>query len=341
MAIDSTESTVYKLRRFTNSSDDDFRKALRIYVENTDLNIVTNTNEIIYGLDFYNRKFLDADFAVVGFYMNKVVIGYGQFIYFKQEKLVFIDYLVIDKAYRKNNTFYEFTEKLKEYFHSNNYQPMYVVAEVSTQGALNEQDYSPKTRNLIRLLKMNNFGLINSPYFQPSLGGASFESNLPAVLMLYPADEYQTLKKESFLLILKTIYFKHYGRWYTMILSENDAHNYGVHLHNLYSQVIEKLKNIITIPLDSYSGLSDEKSIQVPERPHKTVLFFFLGFLLLLVFLGGVSFLMKLILNIEYKDQSTLLIFTSMAYLALLSFYSKKASGILNKAVEKVVEKIT
>lgn len=342
MPVNEIEATVYKLKRFTSSSDKDFVKALKIYIENTDPNIVISTNEICHGVDFYNERFTDADFTAVGLYLNKVLIGYCQFVYFKEEQLVFIDYLVIEKNYRGNNTFYSFIEKIREYFDVKSYYPSYFVTEVSLQGAMNESEYTSKTRNLIRLLKMNNFGVIGSPYFQPMLGLSNYESNLQAVLMLYPAEEHRVIKKETFLMMLKTIYFKHYERWYTMVaLNEKDTKDYSLHLYDLFGKINEKLKNTPSIKLNSYSDTFYEKGVSKPERAPKKVLYFLVGFVALIAFLGVIAFLLRSVFKMEYKDQFYFLISVSVLYLMILSIFSDKASKILNKALEKGIDKVT
>lgn len=341
MAVSEVESTVYRLKRFTSSDDKDFLRALKIYLENTDHNIITSTNEITYGLDFYNSKFSDLDFTALGLYLNKILIGYCQLVYFKEEKLVFIDYLVIDKSYRRNNTFYEFIEKIKEYFDAKDFHPFYIIVEVSLQGASTERESPGKTRHLIRLLKMNNFGLIGSPYFQPMLGVTNYESNLDSILMLYPADEHKAIKRETFLMILKTVYFKHYKRWYDMFLSEKEATEYSIHLHDLFGKISEHIKAQPSISLESYTDLDYDKSSIKPQKMHRKVLYFLLGFVGLIIFIGIISFVLKRGFNMEYKDQFYFLIFVSGFYLAVLSLFSDKASGIVNRAIEKSIDKIT
>ncbi len=341
MNTEETEPTVYKLKRINSSTDKDYPRALKIYLDNIDYNVITNTNEITHCIDSYNKLYPDAEFTVVGFYMNKVLIGFSQFIYFKKEKFMFIDYLVIEKIYRKNNTFYEFLAKIREYIDSVNYDLRYIVGEISLQGASEEKEYSPNTRNLIRLLKMNNFGTIEAPYYQPMLGVNNYESYLKAILMLYPVDEYRIIKKETFLMILKTVYFKHYENWYKLFLNDAEIREYSMHIHDLFREISEKIKSSTSIDLQSYNELMNEKTVNIPKKVPKKILYFLIGLILLTVLLSVVSFSLKSILKMDYKDQSSFLIFVSLTYLVILSFLSNKASTLLNKVVEKVIEKIT
>jgi hypothetical protein len=188
---------------------------------------------------------------------------------------------------------------------------------------------------------MSNFGVINSPYFQPMLGIKNYESNLQAVLMLYPVDEHRTIKKETFLLILKSIYYKHYCRWYAMFLNEQDTLDYSHHVHSLFDKVSEKVKNNVSIQLNGYDDILYEKGLEKPERVPKKILYFLLGFTVLIGLLGVIAFSLRRVFGMEYKDQFYFLIFASLVYLAVLSIFSSKASSVLNKAIEKGVDKVT
>lgn len=334
------DRTEYYLKRFSNSQEKDFKEALRIYLRNTEHNIITNAEEITKGLDSYNSKFSDSEFTLLGFYMNETLIGYCQLVYFKSESMVFIDYLVIDEPYRKNSSFYQFIEEIKDYFNSKDYHPLYVVTEVSLQGTKNKNDYAERTRRLIRLLKMSNFGVINSPYYQPMLGVKNYETKLEALLMLFPVSEHHEIMKDTFLKILETIYYKHYGRWYSsLILAEQDSIQYLNHIQELFGEVTNKLKDISTIHINGYKEIFPDKDTPKPKvRPQKMV-YYTLGFVGLLLVLAGLSFALKRILGMEYKDQTSFWILTCIGYLFILSNFSDKASVMLNKAFEKWVAK--
>lgn len=334
------DRTEYHLKRFTNSQDRDFKEALRIYLKNTEHNIITDSSEIAKGLDSYNSKFTDSEFTLLGFYMNETLIGYCQFVYFKTESLVFIDYLVIDEVYRKNSSFYQFIEEIKEYFNTKDYHPLYVVTEVSLQGTKNKNDYAERTRRLIRLLKMSNFGVINSLYYQPMLGVKNYETKLEALLMLFPVSEHHEIKKDTFLKILETIYFKHYGRWYSsLVLGEQDAIQYTNHIHDLFNEVTTKLKDVTSIHINGYKEILPDKDTPKPKAPPQKIIYYTLGFLLLLLVLAGLSYALKRVLGMEYKDQTSFWLVTTIGYLLILSTFSEKASKMLNNALEKWITK--
>ncbi len=103
-------------------------KALKLYSENIDPALRTDTKEIMHWLDKYNRKFEDS-FYIVGLYLNDLLIGFSEIAYFLKEKLVIVDYLVIDKAFRKNNTFYQFIIEIEDFIRDENLEFNYIVAE--------------------------------------------------------------------------------------------------------------------------------------------------------------------------------------------------------------------
>ena len=98
-------SATYELRRIKNSKDSVLTKALGIYSQNIDPLLRTDTREIIYWLDNYNNSYRDK-FFLLGLHLNGQLIGYAQIAYFTEEKIVFIDYIVIEQGRRGNNTFW-------------------------------------------------------------------------------------------------------------------------------------------------------------------------------------------------------------------------------------------
>lgn len=172
----------YELRQIKDSRDKDLTRALSIYSQNIESIQRTDVREIIYWLDNYNYKFKDR-FFILGFYLNNEIIGYSQFVYFEDEKIIAIDYIVIEEIKRRNNTFYQFLEEIRNFLNQENIHFDYLVAEV---GYFDEtKSPTEKSRSLIRLLKMSGFGVVKAKYFQPMLGKNNFESELMCILMVF------------------------------------------------------------------------------------------------------------------------------------------------------------
>jgi len=344
MAEDKNETSIthYKLKAFNNSSDLDFIKGLKLYANNININSLTNTNEIAYCLDNYNRIHPSSNFIVAGFYQDKQLIGYCQFIYISEEELVIIDYLVIDKAFRGLSIFYTFIDKIKEFIQLKMYKTKYIVGEINipngTEDALNSE-----ATLLINLLKRSNFGVVKTSYFQPMLGIDNFESAQKSILMLYPASDYQTIKKDTFIKILRTIYFKHYERWYKLFLNENELIKYSQHLHSLFTEVSAVVSESKPILIDGERDLYGEVKFGTfpQKKSNKKSILLTLGFIGLLCILLFITLLLKNVFGIEVKDQFTILIGSACIYLLVLSLFSKKAALMLDKVIDKLIDKIT
>jgi hypothetical protein len=252
----------YELKRFKTQNDRDLIKALSIYANNIEPILRTDTKEIIYWIDKYSDVF-DDKFLVFGFYLNNQLIGYAQLAYFSEEKLIFVDYIVIGKEFRRNNTFYELIEELKEYFVENNIFYDYILAEV---GGFNEdQEPTNATKSLIRLLKMLGFGVVKADYFHPELGKVRHNNDLQSILMLFTPNEVKSLKKETFLTFINTIYFKHYRRWYSAFFNEYEIKEYDTHLLKLLDNIKHLLRKKEIIEVSIYSNvysIGKEKSFQ-------------------------------------------------------------------------------
>ncbi|HWZ22090.1 MAG TPA: hypothetical protein VNW06_05520, partial [Cytophagaceae bacterium] len=317
-------------------------KALKIYTNGIGGTSLTNTNEITYCVDRYNQHYTNSHFIVAGLYQNKQLIGYCQFMYISEEKLIIIDYIIIDEAYRGLNVFYSFVEKVKEFIQSNDYEVKYLVGEINIQNNIGN-DIPQKAKMLIKLLKTNNFGEIKCDYFQPMLGVDNYESEQKSILMLYPANEYIVIKKETYIKIIETIYFKHYERWYKLFLSDNDIIKYNKHINELFRKVSEKASSLRTINVEQDEDLYGDSSLRTKVERNKTrksalLIFGFIGLLFLLI---TIALILKIKFKLELKDQFYLLAITSGLYLALLAVFSEKAATILNKLLEKIVDKIT
>jgi N-acetylglutamate synthase-like GNAT family acetyltransferase len=235
---------VYELKQFKSSRNKDLTRALALYSRNIEPFLRTDTREIIYWLDEYPLRHTD-QFIILGLYLNEMVIGYAQLAYFAEERLIFVDYIVVEKEFRKNNTFYEFVEEIKEFITAESIEFDFILAEV---GGFDNKEPSAATKNLIRLLKMTGFGVVKTNYHHPRLGKANYESEFQSILMLYTPSEVKHIKKETYLSFLKTIYFKHYQRWYANFFDEKDNAEYSNSLIKLFEKSQENLKKKETIP---------------------------------------------------------------------------------------------
>ncbi|MES2003136.1 MAG: GNAT family N-acetyltransferase [Bacteroidota bacterium] len=330
--------STYDLRRIKSSTDRHITKALSIYSQNIDPLIRTDTREILYWLDNYNQHFTDR-FYLVGLFLNDTIVGYAQFAYFKEERIIFIDYLAIDKQYRKNNTFYEFLEKLKEFFAEESLYHTYIIAEV---GYYKENNVPTEiTRNLIRLLKMSGFGVIKMTYYQPMLGRHNYETELSTILMLYTANDIKQIKKETYGLILDTIYYKHYKRWYDKFLSDKEQAIYITRLEQLRSKIEDNMKRKEYIEINGYASLFvTPNTAAAPKNYLKVAKLIAVAviFAVISIGFGSIVFFAKKKFNLDSDSIKLISIFSLISVVFITSvLYNSKSESFID-TIERLIK---
>lgn len=328
--------SVYELKRIKSSTDKSLGKALNIYFQNIDPLIRTATKEIIHWLDHYNERFQDR-FYLIALYLNDVMIGYGQFTYFKEEGIVFMDYLAIEKNSRKNNTFYEFVEKIKDFFIDEGVEFNYIVTEVGYYKE--KKELTEVGRNLIRLLKMTGFGVIKMEYFQPMLGKKNYETEIGAVLMIYTANDLKVLKLETFFLLIDTIYYKNYQRWYDEFLNEKERVEYGSRLQELRGKIEISAKKKQVIEINGYANLlpMNQSNTRSSNYVRSAKVFgVFLIFILLSIGIGSIVLLLKK----KYNLDANAITFISLCSLIIIIFISTVFYKSKNESMSSAIERI-
>lgn len=207
----------YRLRRFTSSQESDYIEALGIYVDSISLESRTNSNEITYWLDRSYREFGD-EFVVCGFYLDRRVIGFAQFAFFRKARLLFFDYIALHEDYRCVGEYYQFGRMLQEWVDQAGFEFDYAVAEVSFESASDQP--TRRSLRLARLFKQLGFGAAECAYRYPPLGENNPQSGMRAHLLIAGPARLERIKRETLSHILSTIYFQHYERWHMPFLQD-------------------------------------------------------------------------------------------------------------------------
>lgn len=327
-----TFETRYRIKHFKNAKDKGFLKAMRIYSNYFDPKSMTDTNEISLWLDRNYTAFNDK-FYCLGLILNEEVVGYAQFAYFNEEKIVFIDYIVIDEKYRRNDTFYLFVYKIKDFILHECLSFNYIVAEIVSDSKV----YKPSDSSilLIRLLKLCGFGVIKAAYYQPKLGVYNLESDTNALMMIRTNSEVtdlEYLKRETFLEIIKTIYFKHYRRWYSIY--EETISEYESHLNQKMKSIELDVKKKDIIYINGYKHLLEpEKNVDFNyKRPNNI----FQTIILSILFISILT--ISLLLFIKEYDIKPILAITIyllilISFFGFLGIFYKQANTIFDKFV--------
>lgn len=318
----------FKVKLFKSSDDLEFLEALSIYGRFTPREMKTNTNEIIHWIDCYNKTYRDRQLYLLGFYFQNRVIGYAEIAYFRQERFLVIDYLTIHGAYRNNSAFYTFLYLVFDFLDANRVEYDYVITEIAAKK--NESKWSETSNSLIRLLEMENFKAINALYYQPKLEANNDESLMEATLMIYAKNSMsKEIKKETYLLIVSTLYFKHYRDWDAPFLTESEKTAFSDHLDGLLDKITASLTTEAVI-LNGYKNEFTLNGVIAPSSRsshiNKAIIY---TFMILSIMLSTLYFSKHFQIGMtEILIMFVLVIFCAFSFIYL---FEERAVTILNK----------
>lgn len=317
----------YSLKRLTSSNDESLLPAFKVYINSTNPAIRTDTNTIKYWIENYNSKYSD-EFHALAFYMNGVVIGYTQITYFNEEKLTVIDYIAIDANYRsKHNVFFSFCDLIKGYIENNFPDCLFTLVEIiKIDNPVNRSD---DFNIMSRLLGMVGFYQIEVPYYQLELSLNLHESFMEAAIFISPRPMSNSVKKSTVLSMLKTLYIKHYVRWYE-IYSGEDFDNYKAKAEELYKSAAETIKEEVKFTTRHPDDLPDLAPSTAVEQEKKGTVWSVLMILFLLLLSGCTLVFIKRegILFSEFWAAS---IFVFMVFLILLGISIPNKNSIIKE----------
>jgi hypothetical protein len=293
----------------------------------------------MYCIDNWNRSF-DDNFFVLGLYLNGVVIGFSEMAYFVKERFVIVDYIVVNKNFRGNHTFFQFISDIQNFLSSKSIEYNYIVAEV---GCYNEGMEPPEaSKLLIRLLKIAHFGVVKCNYYVPRVGNDDFESQMRAIMMIYSLNEAKQIRRDTFFQIVNAIYYKYYQRWHNIFNDKKEQIRYDNEIKELVEKMEKQLVKRETIEINGLNGLFPITLSPENEQRGKKLLK--LGTFLILFILSFISFGITF-LWIKSKfgvDSGTITTLLSLA-LGISLFFTiwifEKRSKFLYNFLQKVIDK--
>ena len=218
----------YKVKRFISATDKDFLAALRIYNETIPVETKTDINEICHFAE--RQKKTPREMYYRGLYFNDKVVGYIQAAYLCKTKTIMLDYITLKKEYRLNGIFYPLFSLFQQYFSDNLIDYDYIVTEVSMRSLsenVDEESYYSR-----RLLKAEDFRILNIPYPQPQLGLENYESNFEMRLMIKSINAISSIKSDTVQTIIEDIYINHYIDWYNEFMNDEEKEKYINHVND-------------------------------------------------------------------------------------------------------------
>lgn len=223
----------FSIKRFPSSKDKDFIKALKIYNDTIPVDTKTSTSEIIFFADHSNIQ-PKREMFIFGLYIDGNVIGFVMSGYLLTTKTIIIDYIVLKEEYRLNSVFYPLFSLIQRYFSDQMIDYDYIITEVSTKCP--EQSVDTESFFSKKMLQIEDFRIVDALYRQPRLGLDNLESNFDFQLMIRSTQSVVSIKKETYLSIVRDIYFEHYYKWYELSDSER-SEEYREHIESEYELI--------------------------------------------------------------------------------------------------------
>lgn len=222
------------LKPITKSTDEDYIKALQIYVEETPKEIRTNTNEISYWLD---KKRTTKSFEIMVFvlFLDDVLIGFSQLTYIKSQQIVIWDYISLKPPYRENSVFLIFLSMMQNYLVAANKEITYYLAEIGNKD--NGKHIDRESIFYKRIICLEGYGQVMSKYYNLPLGLDNCESEFESLMYLKTNDNIPYLSKETFLNIVHAICYEYYYVWYSEFINNDEIYLYKEKLDKCYSSI--------------------------------------------------------------------------------------------------------
>lgn len=332
--------TTYSLTLLEQSEADHrlLSEALAVYVKSVPYYERTATNEITYWFERYNTKF-DDKLLLFAFSQNDVIIGFAEIVHFVSEKILVVDYFTVGNDSESNSSLSEFIEQARAFTEKLGIEYDFIVTELSYNWQSEEPGEVEKI--WIAVLKMHGFKLAKASYSQPPLGIDNHESGRPGALMIYsrmPADH---IRSETYLLIVDTIYIKHYLRWYEPFLGKGFA-GYKSRIRSGQAKIKSQLADVDLVALNGSKHIVTQHrrlpEIAGKDSPQLPMYNFILPSTIAVAV--NISLLAAVIKFVDLPPSSAMaiMVVSVLAYISIISVVSKEGAKTLARLIQLIKE---
>ena len=186
--------------------------------------------------------------------------------YIKTTKIVIDEYLAVKNQFRLQLVLLSYQSLLQNYFNENSVEVSFFITEISNKNSGKSIDKESKLS--MKMLCMEDYGKANASYYTLPLGLNNYESSFEAFLYLKSNDVLSTLSSESYINIVKSIYYDYFVEWYKPFLSKPQMDDYILKVDNFYELIRHDLISakseggveIILNKCESLSLMKTEKS---------------------------------------------------------------------------------
>ena len=305
----------FSIKRIHKITDEEYIEALRIYNETIPFEIRTETNEINFWLS-KNKENNYFEIYMFVLYLDGKLIGLSMTTYLKKTKIVVDEYLAVLDQYRINTIFLVYLSLIQSYYKENNIDYSYYVTEISNKDS--GESINWESQISLKVLCAEEFGKINAPYYTLPLGLDNYESNFEAILYIKTNDTIKSISKETYLQIVRSIYYDYFLIWYEKFMTTEELIQYKQEIQRNYeliqNEVLDysegvSITNSTCIALNAKNNFKRTAgTIPVTSNRHSKVIFLILCaiFILPVIIILGYSKLMEF-MNIPLSSSTSII----------------------------------
>lgn len=224
----------FSIRRIYKITDEEYCEALRIYKESIPYEIRTATNEINFWLS-KNKENNYFEIYMFVLYLDGKLIGLSMTTYLKKSNIIVDEYLAVREPYRINTIFLVYLSLIQSYYKENNIEYSYYVTEISNKDS--GENINWESQISLKVLCTEEFGKIDAPYYTLPLGLNNYESNFEAILYIKTNDSIKSISKETYLQIVKSIYYDYFLIWYEKFMNVEELIQYKQEIQRNYDLI--------------------------------------------------------------------------------------------------------
>ena len=180
-------------------------------------------------------------------YYSEELAGFAMMSYIRAQRIAILEYVALETQYRVNTVFFTYINLLESYLHINQYDVAFILNEVSNRR--NGSDIDKESQIFSKLLCIEGFGKIEAPYVTPPLGTNNFESSFDAFLFAKSSGDVHALERQTYLEIVRSIYFDYFLVWYEHVLPASQLNEYNGILQKSFEAISRKLPTNATVPV--------------------------------------------------------------------------------------------
>jgi hypothetical protein len=210
--------------------------------------------QILYWIE-HSKENLTDEFRCFVIQRGNEVVGYLQYSFFREEQILFFEYLCIRDRRHKGLVPSEATTSIENYL-AENYPPDFTIVFEVAHKRTSSGQWEPD-KKLTTYFKRLGFRKLDFDYRYPILQSFDGAISYPADLMVRLPGRRLKITSSEMRTILRCIYFKHYLRWDRPFLNQERFSERERLIDMLYSTEVEQIKKD-----DTFSTSGDDRRSQ-------------------------------------------------------------------------------